>query len=445
MSETKLVAETRTEFGKGAARRIRRDHKIPAVMYGHGTEPVHITLPGHDTMMALKARQRPARPSTIDGKSQLALAKDVQRDPIKPVIEHVDLVVVRRGEKVTVDVPRPHRGRGRRRDRRHRRAPDRRSSRSRPPTSPRASRSPSRASRPAPRSTPSDLDAARGRRRWSPTPRPSSSTSPQAITAEALEAELAEAEAEAGIEHEAPQAETEGCRGPAAAAEGTDEGLSRPPRSARSSACLDPWPSTDSPGWSSGWATPARRTPATGTTSAPWSSTSWPPAPVRACARTRRGPSRAEVRLGVLPGGAPGPQAVVATPLSYMNESGGPVAGADAASTRSPSSGSIVVHDELDIPFGTVRLKRGGGEGGHNGLRSISASARHQGLPPGAGRHRPAAGPDGPGRLRAARTSPRPSARSCRSCCRTAPTPSSASSLSASRPRSRTSIRANFF
>jgi large subunit ribosomal protein L25 len=104
MSEIKLVAETRTQFGKGAARKIRRDHKIPAVLYGHGAEPVHITLPGHDTMMALKTANA-LLDIEVDGKSQLALAKDVQRDPIKPVIEHVDLVVVRRGENVTVDVP----------------------------------------------------------------------------------------------------------------------------------------------------------------------------------------------------------------------------------------------------------------------------------------------------------------------------------------------------
>ena len=103
MSEIKLVAETRTRFGKGAARKIRRDHKIPAVLYGHGTEPVHITLPGHDTMMALKSANALLE-IEVGGTSQLALAKDVQRDPIKPVIEHVDLVVVRRGEKVTVDV-----------------------------------------------------------------------------------------------------------------------------------------------------------------------------------------------------------------------------------------------------------------------------------------------------------------------------------------------------
>jgi large subunit ribosomal protein L25 len=104
VSESKLVAEKRTQFGKGAARKIRRAHKIPAVMYGHGTEPVHITLPGHETMMALK-QVNTLLTIEIDGKEELALAKDVQRDAIKPVIEHVDLVVVKRGEKVTVDVP----------------------------------------------------------------------------------------------------------------------------------------------------------------------------------------------------------------------------------------------------------------------------------------------------------------------------------------------------
>ncbi len=101
---TKLVAEKRTEFGKGAARKLRRAGNIPAVMYGHGTEPVHISLPGHDTMMALK-HVNALLTIVVDGDEQLALAKDVQRDPIRPVIEHVDLVVIRRGEKVTVDVP----------------------------------------------------------------------------------------------------------------------------------------------------------------------------------------------------------------------------------------------------------------------------------------------------------------------------------------------------
>ena len=98
-----LQAQTRTKFGKGAARQIRREHKIPAVMYGHGADPVHITLVGHDAMMALK-NPNALLTIVLDGEEQLALAKDVQRDPIKPVIEHIDLVIVRKGEKVTVDV-----------------------------------------------------------------------------------------------------------------------------------------------------------------------------------------------------------------------------------------------------------------------------------------------------------------------------------------------------
>jgi large subunit ribosomal protein L25 len=104
VTDLTLQAQSRTTFGKGAARKIRRANQIPAVMYGHGAAPVHITLPGHDTMLALK-HANALLTIVLDGKEQLALAKDVQRDPIKPVIEHVDLVVVRRGEKVTVDVP----------------------------------------------------------------------------------------------------------------------------------------------------------------------------------------------------------------------------------------------------------------------------------------------------------------------------------------------------
>ncbi len=104
MSDFRLEAEPRTQFGKGAARKIRRDHKVPAVLYGHGEAPVHITLPGHDAMMALK-HANALLTIVIEGKEQLALAKDVQRDPIKPVIDHIDLVIVKKGEKVTVDVP----------------------------------------------------------------------------------------------------------------------------------------------------------------------------------------------------------------------------------------------------------------------------------------------------------------------------------------------------
>lgn len=102
--QIRITAEKRSEFGKGAARRIRRADKVPAVLYGHGTDPVHLTLPGHDTMMALKYSNAVLEIDIEGEQRQLALAKDVQRDPIKWFIEHVDLVIVRKGEKVTVDV-----------------------------------------------------------------------------------------------------------------------------------------------------------------------------------------------------------------------------------------------------------------------------------------------------------------------------------------------------
>jgi large subunit ribosomal protein L25 len=102
--EVRLTAELRTEFGKGAARRIRRAHKVPAVLYGHGTDPIHISLPGHETLLALRTANA-LLSIEVNGSSQLALPKQVQRDPLKHTIEHVDLVIVRRGEKVTVDVP----------------------------------------------------------------------------------------------------------------------------------------------------------------------------------------------------------------------------------------------------------------------------------------------------------------------------------------------------
>ena len=103
MSEVRIPAESRSEFGKGAARRIRRAHKVPAVLYGHGEAPRHVTLPGHELMLALKT-PNVLLSLDLDGGSQLALAKDVQRDPIKGFLEHVDLVAVRRGERVKVNL-----------------------------------------------------------------------------------------------------------------------------------------------------------------------------------------------------------------------------------------------------------------------------------------------------------------------------------------------------
>ncbi len=103
--EIKIKAESRTEFGKGAARRIRRSDKVPAVIYGHGNDPIHVSLPGHETMLAIKhGGSNALLYLEIDGKEHLALTKQIQSDPIKGFLEHIDFVEVRKGEKVTVDV-----------------------------------------------------------------------------------------------------------------------------------------------------------------------------------------------------------------------------------------------------------------------------------------------------------------------------------------------------
>lgn len=99
-----ISAEVRTEFGKGAARRARRADQIPAVIYGHGDDPRHVVLPGHQTALAVR---NPNALITLDieGDEQMVVPKDIQRDPIKPFIVHMDLLAVRKGEKIVVDVP----------------------------------------------------------------------------------------------------------------------------------------------------------------------------------------------------------------------------------------------------------------------------------------------------------------------------------------------------
>jgi large subunit ribosomal protein L25 len=100
----KLVAGVRESFGKGAARKIRAAGQVPAVIYGHGTEPRHITIPAHETMLIIR-KANAVIDLDIDGASELVLVKDVQKDPVRQIIEHIDLIVVKKGEKVQVDVP----------------------------------------------------------------------------------------------------------------------------------------------------------------------------------------------------------------------------------------------------------------------------------------------------------------------------------------------------
>ncbi len=104
MSEVRLPAEIRTEFGKGGARRTRRAGKIPAVLYGHGTEPRHLSLPARDFSHALKGGANTVLTLQFPDGDELALPKSVVRHPLRDYVEHVDLLLIRRGEKVTVDI-----------------------------------------------------------------------------------------------------------------------------------------------------------------------------------------------------------------------------------------------------------------------------------------------------------------------------------------------------
>ena len=105
MTEVRIAAETRTEFGKGPARRTRRAGRVPVVLYGHGDKPRHYSLPGHELMLALKHDSNALLTLQTEDGEQLALPKVIVRDPIKRTLEHLDLVAVRKGEKVTVEVP----------------------------------------------------------------------------------------------------------------------------------------------------------------------------------------------------------------------------------------------------------------------------------------------------------------------------------------------------
>ncbi|MEV8272454.1 50S ribosomal protein L25/general stress protein Ctc [Microbacterium sp. NPDC077184] len=103
-TDPKVHAELRENFGKGFARRLRAAGKIPAVIYGHGTDPVHVALPGHQVSLLIR-RANALLELDVNGTQHLTLVKDVQKDPVHQIIEHIDLLVVKKGEKVEVDVP----------------------------------------------------------------------------------------------------------------------------------------------------------------------------------------------------------------------------------------------------------------------------------------------------------------------------------------------------
>ena len=461
--DNKVVADTRESFGKGAARKIRAAGKIPAVIYGHGTDPQHIALPGAPGGPAHPQGERRARPA------------DRRQEPARP----------RQGRAEGPGAPdhrapRPHRhqagregpGRGPRAHRgrvvlRHHRRPRRQdpAARGRGHPHPRvASSSRSRASRRAPRSTRRTSSCPRARRS-SATPRRSSCNVhvPQKVDLGEEAAEAAAAEAAARPPRPRPprgrgrvgrvrRFPRRGLRrrirvrsecGPRALRRRPPRAATRRPQRTDADGTLRPlpppagrtrpWPRT--PGSWSASATPARSTRATGTTSARWSPTSSPPASAR---RSRRHKTPSRVAEGFLRPGRPEARARQA---QRLHEHVGRAGVGAAEVLLVPVDRLIVVHDELDIPFDTVRLKHGGGHGGHNGLRDISKATDARDVHPRARRHRPPARAVRTPPTSCSRTSRPPSARRCRICCRMPRTPSRRSRATGSWPRSSGSTR----
>ena len=368
-------------------------NKIPAVVYGHGNDPMHLTLPGHSTMMALKHGGANALLELdIDGKPQLALAREVQVDPLRRVLEHIDFVAVRKGEKVTVDVPVHVVG-------------DAVSEtlvvteNATVQVEAEATNIPEyievsvEGAEVGTQIHASDLDLPEGTTLLVD-PETLVVNVTQAQSAESLEAELAEAEADAGITHEVSDED--------AAAEGDSaEGGSAEGDAASGRGRLRRVRLPRRPGW-------LRRRPspsgadATGTGDRAGDMAGgdvWlvvglgNPGPTYAGHRHNVGylvtseladrmgaPFRAhksgradvvEGRLGTP--GSDGPRIVLVRARTYMNESGGAVKQL-ASFYKVPPERIVAVHDELDLPFDTMRVKLGGGDNGHNGVRSMRSA-----------------------------------------------------------------------
>ena len=372
MATEKIPAETRTEFGKGAARRIRRDNKIPAVVYGHGNDTIHVTLPGHDTMMALKhGGSNALLELEIEGEAQLALTKAVQIDPIRRVIEHIDFVAVRRGEKVTVDVRvqlvgdaasetagrhrehhGPDRGRGDPHPREHR-GLDRGAARRHPDPG-----RPARAARglhPARRPRDADRQHHRAAERGGPRGRARGGRGRGRHRARGVRRRHRGRRGR-GRRGWRVRRGRRGCRR-GRRLRGVTRAAGRPAPSPGSSSGLgNPGPAYAGHRHNVGYLVADELVRRLG-------------APFKAHKASRA--EVAEGRLGVP--GTPGPRLVVIRPRCYMNEVGGPTKALLSFYKVGPER-LVAVHDELDIPFDTMRVKFGGGDNGHNGLRSIRAS-----------------------------------------------------------------------
>ena len=334
----------RTETGKGASRRARREGKIPAVLYGHGADPQHLELPGHDFAAVLRhSGTNAVLTLDIEGKEQLALTKALDIHPIRRTIQHADLLVVRRGEKVVVEVNVGGRGRGRTRhpghpgDQHHR-------DRGRGHVDSRA------------------VDGVRrGRRTGHPVHRradPAAAgvnliSDPELLVVNVVNAPTAEELAEEGAGEVAEGAEPdEEARGP----------KPRPPGRVRV-----PDSNVAEPLLVVGLGNPGDNYARTR------HNLGFMVADLLAARLGSKFKAHKRSGAEVVSGRLAGHSVVLAKPRCYMNESGRQVGPLAKFYSVSPAD-IVVIHDDLDLDFGRIRLKIGGGEGGHNGLRSVASA-----------------------------------------------------------------------
>ncbi len=358
MSGVRITAEPRTEFGKGPSRRIRKANKVPVVLYGHGDAPRHFTLPGHDLMLALRHDPNALIALQTAEGEQLALPKAIVRDPIKGFLSHVDFVAVRTGEKVTVEVPVTLVGdaKGDVIVELQTTALSVEADATSLPESIEIDISKLAVGRPI---AAADVKLPAGMTLMA-APELVIVQASGAPTAEEVEAELAESDAETGAGSTDTGADSDADIAAAEAERGRcrDRGLTASPQGVPAVAD-DVWlvVGLGNPG-------PAY---AGNRHNAGFMVLDLLGERVGGRFKAHKG------RADVVEGRLAGQRVVLAKPKCYMNESGGPVASVSGF-FKVPVDRLVVVHDELDVDYGVLRLKQGGGDGGHNGLKSITRS-----------------------------------------------------------------------
>ena len=361
MAEVVLAAEVGRPTGSRAVRRLRREGKIPAVIYGHGTDPLPVAIVARELRVALNSEAGANQLLSLDTGSgtYLALAREMQRHPVAQTVTHVDFVIVRRDEVISADVPivlvgeaiEVHHGDG---------LVDQQMF--------------TLAINALPTAIPSAIEADISELIIGGQVRVSDLALPTGVTTD-IDPETRGRHRAAAASHrrrrERPKARAK--RVPRQPPVASRPGTRRPRRAAkRARPCAAPLPGPSAGGprrtcWSSGWETPERNSPGACTTPGPTPSSCWP----QRHGASLRAEKGVQARAAVVT--MAGQRVVLAVPTTYMNESGSSVRTLATRFGIDEPTSIVIVHDELDLPPGTVRLKAGGGLAGHNGLRSVQS------------------------------------------------------------------------